>query len=70
MQFVMEHSPLVIGEVDLGAFNPEQQAEQVHRIATEEAFQTFDLANGPLLRVKLLNLGEEEHVLLWRRITS
>ena len=30
----------------------------------EEAGRAFDLAQGPLLRVKLLRLGEQEHVLL------
>src|SRR5262249_6364602 len=30
----------------------------------EEALQPFDLAQGPLFRVRLLRLGEEEHLLL------
>lgn len=41
----------------------ERQAEAV-RLATDEAQQPFDLAKGPLLRVKLLQISEVEHVLL------
>ncbi|MBD1806833.1 amino acid adenylation domain-containing protein [Microcoleus sp. FACHB-SPT15] len=37
---------------------------EVQRIATEEAQQPFDLTREPLWRVKLLRLGEQEHVLL------
>ena len=37
---------------------------QVLRLATEEARRTFDLTRGPLLRVTLFRLSEEEHVLL------
>ena len=34
------------------------------RRAREEAARSFDLAAGPLLRARLLRLGEQEHVLL------
>ena len=37
---------------------------EVQRLATEEAQRPFDLGQGPLLRVTLLRVGEEEHVLL------
>lgn len=33
-------------------------------LAIEEAKKPFDLASGPLLRITLLRLGEEKHVLL------
>ena len=35
---------------------------EVQRLAAEEARRPFDLARGPLLRITLLRLGEEEHV--------
>ena len=42
---------------------PESEREaEVGRLAIEEAQRPFDLARGPLLRVTLLRLGEEEHV--------
>jgi len=39
------------------------QREIIREILEEEALQPFDLASGPLLRVKLLYLGAEDHVL-------
>ncbi|MCY1022991.1 amino acid adenylation domain-containing protein [Pyxidicoccus sp. MSG2] len=42
---------------------PERDAE-VLRLAAEEARAPFDLARGPLLRARLLRLGEHEHVLV------
>ncbi|HMF57479.1 MAG TPA: condensation domain-containing protein, partial [Pyrinomonadaceae bacterium] len=42
----------------------EREAEAV-RLATHEAQCPFDLARGPLLRARLLRLGEEDHALLF-----
>ena len=38
--------------------------QEVQRLLTEEFQQPFHLSSGPLLRVKLLQLAEAEHVLL------
>ncbi|MBH8578113.1 amino acid adenylation domain-containing protein [Nostocaceae cyanobacterium CENA369] len=38
-------------------------ASEVQQIVTKEARQPFDLSHGPLLRVTLLKLGSESHVL-------
>ena len=38
--------------------------EEIERIVNEEAIKRFDLSKGPLIRVQLLILGEEEHILL------
>lgn len=43
---------------------PEREAE-AHKLAMEEAEQPFDLERGPLLRAKLLRLGNEDHVLVF-----
>ncbi|AXA67769.1 non-ribosomal peptide synthetase, partial [Pseudomonas oryzihabitans] len=37
---------------------------EVARLAREEALRPFDLEQGPLLRLRLLRLDEQEHVLL------
>jgi aspartate racemase len=42
---------------------PERQAA-ARRLAAQEARRPFDLAQGPLLRTTVLQLGEAEHVLL------
>ncbi|HKV11036.1 MAG TPA: amino acid adenylation domain-containing protein, partial [Thermoanaerobaculia bacterium] len=38
---------------------------EVHRIARDQARAPFDLTRPGLLRVALLRLGDDEHVLLW-----
>jgi amino acid adenylation domain-containing protein len=44
---------------------PESEREaQLGQLAKDEARRPFNLARGPLLRVSLLRLGAEEHVLL------
>lgn len=40
------------------------EAAEIQQIITKEARQPFDLSNGPLLRVTLLRLGPESHVLV------
>src|SRR5262249_49664378 len=35
-----------------------------HRVIQEEVLQTFDLAQGPLFRARLMRLAEREHLLL------
>jgi hypothetical protein len=55
---------LEIGQIDLQD-RPEQEREVAARnIAREDLSVPFDLARGPLIRAKLLRLGNEEHVLL------
>ncbi|AUX48175.1 peptide synthetase [Sorangium cellulosum] len=54
-----------IGRVDLGALPAAQRDAELRRLIEREARQPFDLVNGPLLRLTLLRLAPEEHVLLW-----
>ena len=56
-------------EVDLSVVNlaplpAEERETTVQRLADEEAQRPFDLRHGPLLRVTLLRLSDESHVLL------
>jgi NRPS condensation-like uncharacterized protein/alpha-ketoglutarate-dependent taurine dioxygenase len=46
---------------DLPAAAREQEAE---KLSLEEARRAFDLVSGPMLRVKLLRMADEEHILL------
>ncbi|WP_338865498.1 amino acid adenylation domain-containing protein [Myxococcus stipitatus] len=43
----------------------EVEASEVRGRVEEEARRPFDLARGPLLKVRLLRVGKEEHVLVW-----
>jgi amino acid adenylation domain-containing protein/non-ribosomal peptide synthase protein (TIGR01720 family) len=54
--------PLVIEE--LGALPAWEREPEVRRRATLELQRPFELARGPLLRLKLLRLGDDEHVAL------
>jgi Condensation domain len=49
---------------DLTGWEPSRQQESVRTALRQEWEQAFDLARGPVLRMKLLRLGEQEHILL------
>lgn len=61
VQIIHPNPNFTLQIIDLQA-NPEQQ--EIHRLATLEALQPFDLTTAPLLRVKLLKLHPQEHILL------
>ena len=49
---------------DLRGLEADKQEERVREVMEQEAQRAFDLSRGPLLRVKVLKLGEQEHILL------
>ncbi len=56
------HLPLLMEDL---RFLPEAEREvQAQRLIRAEVLYPFDLENGPLLQVRLLQLGEQEHILL------
>ena len=55
--------PLV--ERDLSTFTEHEQQGELDRILAEDARIPFDLANGPLVRVQLVRLATESHVLIF-----
>ena len=63
-QVVSPPGPMAISLVDLRALPETGREAEVQRLAAEEAQRPFDLAQGPLLRLTLLRLGAEEHVVL------
>ena len=65
LQVIDEWEPRRLEFEDLTSLNPEEREERGRQIAREEAGAEFDLGRGPLLRVKILKLGEEEHVALF-----
>jgi non-ribosomal peptide synthetase component F/thioesterase domain-containing protein/acyl carrier protein len=50
---------------DLEDFPANEREAEAYRIATEEAHRGFDFAHGPLLRVVLLRLSQQMHLLVW-----
>ncbi|MEO8488706.1 amino acid adenylation domain-containing protein [Pseudomonas sp.] len=55
---------LAIERLDISALAPAEREQAVNEAATRQSLLPFDLENGPLLRVQLLTLGDQEHVLL------
>ena len=56
-------APVPLPEIDLAALPPAAGEEEARRLAAAEARRLFDLAAGPLVRVRLLGLGTADHVL-------
>jgi amino acid adenylation domain-containing protein len=57
-------SVLTIPVVDLQALPEGEKFSEAQRLASEEAQRPFDISKDSLVRVTLLHLGEEDHVLL------
>lgn len=49
---------------DLSDLSAEQQTEQVNALSRKQGLECFDLGRAPLFRLRLLRLGENEHVIL------
>ncbi|MGZ3458788.1 MAG: amino acid adenylation domain-containing protein, partial [Archangium sp.] len=64
VQVIHPEASLPLPVIDLGELPQADQEAEVRRLAREEAGRPFELIHGPLLRVKLLKLGETRHVLL------
>ena len=63
-QQVLEAEPVSLPVTDLSGMEETEREAAVQEAVTLDSHELFDLANGPLLRVKLLRLGTEEHVVL------
>jgi amino acid adenylation domain-containing protein len=50
--------------VDLSAFDSAEREAETLRLMSEESLHAFDLTRGALLRVRLLRLDTQEHVML------
>ena len=65
VQVISPAGQLEMPRIDLSELPEEQQKAKVSQLAAAEAQQPFDLSVGPLLRVQLLRLGTEDHVVLF-----
>ncbi|PHM40846.1 Amino acid adenylation [Xenorhabdus szentirmaii] len=57
-------SGFTLSHQDLRSLAPETQTQRVEELTVLEAQTPFDFTQGPLIRGKLLQLADEEHVLL------
>ncbi|AGY58438.1 non-ribosomal peptide synthetase [Gloeobacter kilaueensis] len=64
VQVVAPHRPFTLPIQDLSHLKAGERQRESRRLTDEEATRPFDLAQGPLLRVQLLRLADEEHILI------
>jgi amino acid adenylation domain-containing protein len=63
-QLIAPAQPVDLPVTDLGVLPETLRVVEAARLAAEEARRPFDLARGPLIRMRLLILGDEEHIAL------
>jgi amino acid adenylation domain-containing protein len=63
VQRISPPAPFKLSRMDLRDISDAEQEAQARQLLSEEALRPFDLAEGPLFRCALLQLGEEEYVL-------
>lgn len=64
-QVIATDVSLTLPIIDLRQVPDEKREAEALLLATKEAHQPFDLANGPILRLLLLRLSDREHLLIW-----
>jgi natural product biosynthesis luciferase-like monooxygenase protein/amino acid adenylation domain-containing protein len=62
VQVVAPELKIKLAVEDLRHLEESERETEALRLATEEARRPFDLTRGPLLRVRLLRLGEEQYI--------
>ena len=63
MQFIHQQMHVKLTPFDLQSLPLEEREQEALRLVTEDFSRPFDLEKGPLLRVGLLRLAENDHVL-------
>jgi amino acid adenylation domain-containing protein len=63
-QFIEPEAAVTLPVVDLSGLAENERETQAKDLASREARRSFDLSKGPLIRVTLLRLAPQEHVLL------
>ncbi|MBV9787732.1 MAG: amino acid adenylation domain-containing protein, partial [Chloroflexi bacterium] len=64
MQVIAPDLVIPLPVIDCATLPEAERAEQVRQFAVAEAQKPFDLQRGPLLRVSLIRLSDDQHVLL------
>jgi amino acid adenylation domain-containing protein/non-ribosomal peptide synthase protein (TIGR01720 family) len=64
VQVIAPPAPVSLPELNIGEMPEAEREVFVRQLAGEEAAKPFDLTRSPILRVQLIQLGAEEHVVL------
>ena len=63
-QVISAEAQLPLQITDLGNLGGDRRETRAQELAREEAVRPFALAQGPVIRARLLRLSEQEHILL------
>ncbi|HKR22288.1 MAG TPA: condensation domain-containing protein, partial [Pyrinomonadaceae bacterium] len=63
MQVIQPHLQITLTPVDLQSVPLDQREQEALRLVTADFSRPFDLENGPLVRVGLLRLAADDHVM-------
>jgi acyl carrier protein len=64
VQHILEPYPFKIPVVDFSGLNDDTQSREMFQWISQEGQRPFDLEKGPLLRVSVLKLKKEEHIVV------
>jgi amino acid adenylation domain-containing protein len=64
MQLIGPVEPVNVNLVDISSLSPDDQRDESQRILKAQSRFRFDLVNGPVMRVTVIRLGEQEHILM------
>jgi amino acid adenylation domain-containing protein len=64
VQRIEEARPLELPVVDLRSMREQEREVEARRLVEEEAARPFDLGGGPVLRVRLVRVADDEHILM------
>ncbi|HEU5130708.1 MAG TPA: condensation domain-containing protein, partial [Pyrinomonadaceae bacterium] len=64
VQVINAPAPVSLTIEEVSGDNTAERAAAARAIAREDAEQAFDLSSGPLFRIRLLKLGDAEHIAL------
>jgi amino acid adenylation domain-containing protein len=64
VQLIDSNAAVTLPVIDLSGLAEDERETQTKELAAQEARKSFDLEKGPLVRVTLLRLAPQEHVLL------
>ncbi|HKV35213.1 MAG TPA: amino acid adenylation domain-containing protein [Pyrinomonadaceae bacterium] len=65
VQIIAPAQPIDVSRLDLSTLPEAEREAEAARLTEEEAMRPFDLSTGPVLRVTLLQLAAEDHIILF-----
>jgi len=64
IQQILSTADLSLPVIDLTKLTPERAQTEIERVLNEDAHAAYELQNAPLMRARLLRLGDENHILI------